>query len=221
MHQVRITDHQNKQTTLDVEPGSRHRIGRDSSNEVALADPSLSRTHAEIYEENGAVMLRDTNSKNGVFVNNRRIDAPVTLEPGIRVTLGICKLSLVGAVDTSASSLAVTFEDRPLPPEGTVDMQVADVLQAPTAAARDEKGFKAELEKFRTRFTSQQSLDVRLQPLVARFAHPRQFVDNFFDRVQREDMVQMSVVAALFAYNTAMLDERLPRKDLPTVPRAR
>ncbi len=36
------------------------------------------------------------------------------------------------------------------------------------------------------------------------------------DRVQRDDVVQMAVVAEIFAYNTAMRDEVLPRK-----PRAR
>jgi carboxypeptidase Q len=35
------------------------------------------------------------------------------------------------------------------------------------------------------------------------------------DRVQREDLVQMAVVVATFAYNTAMRDEKLPRKALP------
>ena len=38
---------------------------------------------------------------------------------------------------------------------------------------------------------------------------------DVLDRVQREDLVQMSIVAAVFAYSTAMLDERLPRKGLP------
>ena len=38
---------------------------------------------------------------------------------------------------------------------------------------------------------------------------------DFFDRVQRDDMLQISVVAAVFAYNTAMLDRRLPRKEQP------
>jgi carboxypeptidase Q len=36
------------------------------------------------------------------------------------------------------------------------------------------------------------------------------------DRVQRDDLVQMAVVAATFAYNTAMRDEKLPRKPLPS-----
>jgi carboxypeptidase Q len=35
------------------------------------------------------------------------------------------------------------------------------------------------------------------------------------DRVQRDDLVQMAVVVATFAYNTATRDDRLPRKPLP------
>ena len=36
---------------------------------------------------------------------------------------------------------------------------------------------------------------------------------DFYDRVQREDLEQMAVVAAIFAYRAAMRDERLPRKE--------
>ena len=36
---------------------------------------------------------------------------------------------------------------------------------------------------------------------------------DVFDRVQGEDLRQMAVVTAIFAYRTAMRDERLPRKD--------
>ena len=35
------------------------------------------------------------------------------------------------------------------------------------------------------------------------------------DRIQREDVVQMATVAAIFTYNAAMRDELLPRKALP------
>jgi hypothetical protein len=38
---------------------------------------------------------------------------------------------------------------------------------------------------------------------------------DFFDRVQRDDMVQQATVIAAFAYNAAMRDEKLPRKPLP------
>ena len=36
-----------------------------------------------------------------------------------------------------------------------------------------------------------------------------------FDRVQRDDMVQQATVIAVFAYNAAMRDDKLPRKPLP------
>jgi carboxypeptidase Q len=38
---------------------------------------------------------------------------------------------------------------------------------------------------------------------------------DFFDRVQRDEMVQHATVIAVFAYNAAMRDEKLPRKALP------
>ena len=37
-----------------------------------------------------------------------------------------------------------------------------------------------------------------------------------FDRVQKDDMIQQATVIAVFAYNAAMRDEKLPRKPLPT-----
>ena len=38
---------------------------------------------------------------------------------------------------------------------------------------------------------------------------------DFYDRVQRADMIQQATVIAVFAYNAAMRDEKLPRKALP------
>lgn len=40
---------------------------------------------------------------------------------------------------------------------------------------------------------------------------------DYVDRVQRDDMLQMAVVVASIAYQTAMRDEKLPRKPLPVV----
>jgi carboxypeptidase Q len=42
-----------------------------------------------------------------------------------------------------------------------------------------------------------------------------------YDRVQRDDLVQQATVAAVFAYNAAMRDEKLPRKALPAPQRGR
>ena len=42
-----------------------------------------------------------------------------------------------------------------------------------------------------------------------------------YDRVQRDDLLQQATVAAVFAYNAAMRDEKLPRKALPAPARPR
>jgi carboxypeptidase Q len=42
-----------------------------------------------------------------------------------------------------------------------------------------------------------------------------------YDRVQRDDLVQQATIAAIFAYNAAMRDEKLPRKALPAPQRGR
>jgi hypothetical protein len=39
---------------------------------------------------------------------------------------------------------------------------------------------------------------------------------DVYDRVQRDDVIQQATVIAVFAYNAAMRDEKLPRKPLPT-----
>jgi hypothetical protein len=44
---------------------------------------------------------------------------------------------------------------------------------------------------------------------------------DVYDRVQRDDMVQQATVAAIFAYDAAMRDEKLPRKALPAPRRGR
>ena len=44
---------------------------------------------------------------------------------------------------------------------------------------------------------------------------------DVYDRVQREDMIQQAAVIAVFAYDAAMRDEKLPRKALPSPQRGR
>ena len=41
---------------------------------------------------------------------------------------------------------------------------------------------------------------------------------DVFDRIQADDMKQAAVIMAAFVYNTAMRDEKLPRKPAPSEP---
>ncbi len=53
-----------------------------------LADGQLSRRHAEVRREAGRFVLRDLASRNGTFVNGRRLDAPHALAPGDVIRIG-------------------------------------------------------------------------------------------------------------------------------------
>ena len=49
-------------------------IGRDANNQIVLNDTFVSRKHAQlIISDNGQVMIKDSGSSNGTFVNGRRI----------------------------------------------------------------------------------------------------------------------------------------------------
>ena len=48
-------------------------IGRDRHNAVIVADPNVSKFHATITFKNGKAFLRDINSSNGTFLNDKPI----------------------------------------------------------------------------------------------------------------------------------------------------
>ena len=68
--------------------GPRATIGRSKSVECVLADPNVSRRHAELRRaESGDWQIVDLGSTNGIKVNGRRV-ASTRLSPGDQVTVG-------------------------------------------------------------------------------------------------------------------------------------
>ncbi len=63
-------------------------IGRSEQNDIAIADPEVSRRHARITFQNGAFLLEDLGSTNGTFVNGRRLNTPTPLKDGDIIYLG-------------------------------------------------------------------------------------------------------------------------------------
>jgi DNA-binding response OmpR family regulator len=62
-------------------------IGRWEDNDVIIPDRWVSRHHAQIRREGTRHIVEDLDSKNGLFVNGRRVTQPVALEDGDRIQI--------------------------------------------------------------------------------------------------------------------------------------
>ncbi|TWU41108.1 FHA domain-containing protein [Novipirellula artificiosorum] len=63
-------------------------VGRCSTTEVTLGDVSISRRHCQFFlDPYGSLVVRDLASKNGIYVDERRVDKAVVI-PGTEVRIG-------------------------------------------------------------------------------------------------------------------------------------
>ncbi|MBW4575620.1 MAG: adenylate/guanylate cyclase domain-containing protein [Aphanothece sp. CMT-3BRIN-NPC111] len=95
---MRLTPH----LLLQTESGNRYlplagskcwTFGRSDDNNFVLPDRWMSRNHAMLQcTETGDFYLIDLGSRNGSFVNGRRVSFPVTISNGDRITLGQSEL---------------------------------------------------------------------------------------------------------------------------------
>jgi ABC-type multidrug transport system ATPase subunit len=101
--------------------GERLSIGRDPANDVVLADPNVSRFHAELVRDGDAVELIDLGSRNGTRLDGQPVVAH-RLATGTEIGIGPYRLvfdgaSLVarddhGALRLDATGVAVSVSDR-------------------------------------------------------------------------------------------------------------
>jgi pSer/pThr/pTyr-binding forkhead associated (FHA) protein len=68
-------------------------IGRADYNDVVLADPSVSTSHAKLQRREGVWMLIDIDSTNGSFVDDERVKGEAPIGPGAALRLGDVVLS--------------------------------------------------------------------------------------------------------------------------------
>jgi hypothetical protein len=79
-----------------VVPRSGAVIGRSRDCDVVLADPNVSRRHAEIRPGGrGAWVVRDLGSTNGVKLNGHQVDGEADLQTGDRLALGTADVRFV------------------------------------------------------------------------------------------------------------------------------
>lgn len=72
-------------------------IGRADGNDLVLVEGGVSRKHARIFSQGAEVMIEDTGSANGTFVDGERIAGPTKLSARAQVVIGDYEIVLKGA----------------------------------------------------------------------------------------------------------------------------
>ena len=67
-------------------------IGRSKDAGVALPDPEVSRQHARLSSHDGVVYVEDLRSRNGTFLNGRRVTEAIEVREGDEIDVGTTRL---------------------------------------------------------------------------------------------------------------------------------
>ncbi len=93
-------------------------FGRDEKDDVRLADPWISHSHCELFQQGGVLVVRDLDSKNGVFMHGVRVREAEVL-PGDCLTLGRTEITVryrrVPSGPDSVAGAAAAAPDSPPP----------------------------------------------------------------------------------------------------------
>ncbi len=85
------------------------RIGRSLSADIRFDDPTVSRRHAMVHRDDGAVRILDDRSLNGVFVNGERVEWRV-LADGDEIVVGRYRLHFLESVAEDAPTAGAPLE---------------------------------------------------------------------------------------------------------------
>jgi cell pole-organizing protein PopZ len=80
---------------LPADPVRPTTIGRSADCDSMVAEPTVSRRHAELRREGERWLLRDLGSRNGTRVNGMRVLEEIEVRPGDRVRFGDVRYRLV------------------------------------------------------------------------------------------------------------------------------
>ena len=123
-------------------------IGRGDYNDVIIADPSVSTTHAKLQRRDAIWILTDLGSTNGTFVEGERLTGEMPLSPGTTIKFG----DVAALFEPLDESLRPERKDRtrimervvvpePPPPPPSVQPAAAaePVAEAPRARPRPRR----------------------------------------------------------------------------------
>jgi pSer/pThr/pTyr-binding forkhead associated (FHA) protein len=108
-------------------------IGRCPTADITISDGSISRKHCQfLIDPYGSLVVRDLGSKNGVYIDERRVDKSVVM-PGSEIRIGVITLrpelteedlddspEQAEAFDLEVFDLGETQPVKIIPPSGEV-----------------------------------------------------------------------------------------------------
>ncbi len=89
-------------------------LGRDESADYEIREYVISRQHARLVRQDGRVFIHDMSSKNGTYVNNRRV-TETELHDGDRIALGTIVLIFRNPKEVNMEEIRASVK-KPLPP---------------------------------------------------------------------------------------------------------
>ena len=126
MFKLTIEDDEGKTTVVPL-ARDEITIGRLEGNTIRLTERNVSRRHARLVRQNGALYIEDLASFTGVRVNGAKIATPTPLRDGDEVQIGDYKLALRG----DRATAAIGGDRPPLPIGDRPTMPSIPAVSAP------------------------------------------------------------------------------------------
>jgi len=102
-------------------------LGRSGDNDIPIQDPFSSGHHALIYPKDSHYMIRDNNSKNGTFLNGKRVQRETKLDKGDEILIGSTRIIF----DKELSTNVEMTDAGPSSANINTIMHLKDVLKKP------------------------------------------------------------------------------------------
>jgi adenylate cyclase len=147
-----------REVTLDTS----NSVGRSPANRVQVSDPLVSKEHCLIFaDQSGNYSIRDLGSRNGTFINKKRIQGDMALQNGDEISLGTT--SCMFQLNVMDSMVALDDERcQVIVFEQVYTDAVRRSRFVPEKEIADEKALRADYEKLRVAHELQHDIGLEL-----------------------------------------------------------
>ncbi|MEE3716587.1 adenylate/guanylate cyclase domain-containing protein [Tumidithrix elongata RA019] len=174
------------------------KLGRDRENDIPLSDKCASRSHAMVQIiGQGAYYLIDLGSRNGSFLNGRRVTIPVSLKNGDRITLGETNLEFFCPETNTAPN------DEGIGQEQNTDTVMLHSRRLITVVVIDIRNF--------TKLTQQLDEHILSEVIGTWFRKAGEIINHYDSWV---DKYIGDAVMAVWIHNTSPGTDQVPTKEM-------